>query len=65
MNGPAENESPMGIGKKVAPRPVITPDWKRRPDLGPHIWQSKDGKLKNTPPSPIEITPPDDTEGIC
>ena len=42
----------MGIGRKVEPRPVITPDWKRRPDIGPHIWESKDGKLKNTPPTP-------------
>lgn len=52
MNGPAENEQSMGLGKKLEPRPVISPDWKRCPELGPHIWQHKDGKLRNTPPTP-------------
>ena len=41
----------FGLGKKVVPREVITPDWKAVPGKQ-HHYVNKDGQKKYAPPVP-------------
>lgn len=59
MKGPPEQAPDLGLGGKVAPRPIITPDWRKIPGKPHHYEHTRTGERKFAPPVPDAPFKPD------
>jgi len=60
MKTPPERSHDLGLGKKVEPRPIITPDWRAIPGR-PHHYEHTSQKNANGTPARKYAPPVPDT----